>query len=673
MSASPRSGFPSRTNSRGQDPARRQRHERGGCVRRSYGRPSYVRRQGNAFTFSLGAVVVMSVLAFGGWWMFGGSSNDETLDFLTTTVTQGPYDFVVIEQGTVESATNTELRCQVRARGGGGGSSGGGGGSSLGGSSTTIMDVVPEGTFVKEGDICVELDSSGLLLEENSQKIQVSNRESLLAQAVNSLKAAEIAQVEYLEGLYKSQEALIKTEHFVAEQAYRTAEQGLRQAKSLMEKNIITGLQLESAEVALANARNGLDNAQIKLDTLRNLTKQKEMTVLQANINSAQANVKTQQASMELEQSKLKDIQEQIGKCTIRATSSGQVVYANETDSFRSSSSSQFVVTQGAMVRERQVIIRLPNADDMQVKATVNEARVTLIRVGLPVSIRVDALKDEIIEGEVTKVNQYAEAGGFSTGNIKKYATVIKIKDPPKDLRVGMNAEVRIHVERLPSTLQVPVQTLAELKGHYFSLTKVGDEFETREVQIGSTNDKVATILSGLKEGDELVMNPRSAGNLLKLPNLPDPTPVVLGEIKRTEPSESPVLVNMEGKGKGGPGGVTGGGGPGEKGKKGGFTMTPKSLKEQYLSSDADKDGKLSLTEIASIDERRRRGLEAADENKDGVLDDGELTLAAAQQFQQFQKMREAGGGGGGGGRGRRGGGEGGPPNGGAGPAGGGE
>jgi len=638
--------------------------------KRRYSQRKSSKRRGNTLTFALGAVCVMSLLSLAGWWMFGSVGSDETLDFLTTTVTQGPYDFVVIEQGTVESASNTELRCQVRSRGGGGGGDSGRGGSSLGGSSTTIMDVIPEGTMVNEGDVVVELDSSGLLLEENSQKIQVSNRESLLAQAQNSLKAAEIAKIEYLDGLYKSQEALIKTEFFLAEQAYRTAEQGLKQARSLLEKNIITGLQLESAEVQVANAKNGLDNAQLKLDTLRNLTKQKELTVLEANIASAQANVKAQQASMELEQSKLKDIQDQIGKCTIRATAPGQVVYANETDMFRSSSSSQFVVTPGAMVRERQVIIRLPNADDMQVKATVNEARVTLIRPGLPVSIRVDALKDEIIEGEVTKVNQYAEASSFSSGNIKKYATIIKIKDPPKDLRVGMNAEVRIHVERMPNVLQVPVQTLAEVKGHYFSLAKVGDDFETREVQIGSTNDKVATILGGLKEGDELVMNPRSAGNLLKLPNLPDPTPAVTGEIKRTDPSEAPVLVaSTDAKGKGGPGGAPGG----EKGKKGGFTMTPKSLKERYLESDSDKDGKLSKTEIASMDDRRRQALESADGNKDGFVDDGELTLAAAQQFQQFQKMREAGGGGGGGGgRGRRGGGEGGPP-GGASPAGGGE
>src|SRR5205085_2725363 len=145
------------------------------------------------------AVGVTAAMGLAGWWMFGGGGGDDTPEFLTTTVTHGPYDFVVIEQGTVESASNTELRCQVRSRGGGGGGGGGDrGGSGLGGSSTTIIEVVPEGTMVNEGDTVVELDSSSLQLEENSQKIQVSNRESLLAQALNSLKAAETAKEEHL-------------------------------------------------------------------------------------------------------------------------------------------------------------------------------------------------------------------------------------------------------------------------------------------------------------------------------------------------------------------------------------------------------------------------------------------------------------------------------------------
>jgi multidrug efflux pump subunit AcrA (membrane-fusion protein) len=586
------------------------------------------------------------VLSLLGWWTFGSGGGDETPEFLTTEVSHGSYDFVVIEQGTVESATNTELRCQVRSRGGGGGGSERGGGG-LGGSSTTILDVVPEGTMVKEGDVVVELDSSSLTLEENSQKIQVSTRESQLAQAQNSLKAAQIAKTEYLEGLFVSQEKLIMAELYVAEQSMRTAQQAVIQAKSLLEKNIINALQLETAEVARENAKNGLDNAQTKLNTLRKLTRQKELTVLDANIATAEAAVKAQQLGLQLEEDKLKDIQDQIAKCTIRAPQEGQVVYANETDMFRSSSSSQFIVTPGAMVRERQVIIRLPNANDMQVKATVNEARVTLVRPGLPVTIRVDALKDDILEGEVTKVNQYAEPSSFSSGNIKKYATIIKIKNPPPDLRVGMNAEVRIHVERMPNVLQVPVQTLAEVKGHYFTLVRNGDQYETREVQIGSTNDKVATVAGGLKEGDEIVMNPRSAGNLLKLPNLPDPSPAELSEIKRTDPAESASAAAAK------------------SAKKSFAEMTPRDMVARYLEQgDADKDGKLSIKdELSKMDERMQR-LASADANQDGFLESRELLTAAATNL---QKMKSGKGGGGG----RRGGGEGGPPAGGGGPAGG--
>src|SRR5436190_3606609 len=195
--------------------------------------PRYLRfrrRQGNTFTFAIIAMAVVAGMSLVGWWMFGASGSDETPEFLTAVVSRGAYDFPVIEQGTVESARNTELRCQVRSRGGGGGGGDRGGGG-LGGSSTTILEVVPEGTIVQEGDMVVELDSSSLQLEENAQKILVSTRESQLAQAQNSLKAAEIARMEYLEGLYVSQEKLILAELFLAEQNYRTALQGLTSAK----------------------------------------------------------------------------------------------------------------------------------------------------------------------------------------------------------------------------------------------------------------------------------------------------------------------------------------------------------------------------------------------------------------------------------------------------------
>jgi hypothetical protein len=81
-----------------------------------------------------------------------------------------------------------------------------------------------------------------------------------------------------------------------------------------------------------------------------------------------------------------------------------------------------------------------------------------------------------------------------------------------------MNAEVRIHLEERPSALQVPVQALAQYEGRFYSLVLNGDDYVTREVAVGSANDKVAVVERGLNEGDVVVMSPRRAGDLLALP-----------------------------------------------------------------------------------------------------------------------------------------------------------
>jgi multidrug efflux pump subunit AcrA (membrane-fusion protein) len=174
----------------------------------------------------------------------------------------------------------------------------------------------------------------------------------------------------------------------------------------------------------------------------------------------------------------------------------------------------------GATIREGQVLIRLPDPTKMQIKATVNESRISLIQPGMPVEVAVDAARDRKLAGSVVKVNQYAEPGSWSSGNIQEYAAFIDIHDPPPEIRTGMNAEVRIFVERLSDALQVPVQALCEVKGHYFCLVHSGERFETREVQVGSSNDTYMTIKSGLQEGEVVVLNPRGFPDKLTLPEV---------------------------------------------------------------------------------------------------------------------------------------------------------
>lgn len=690
------------------------------------------RRRGNTLLLVLAAVVVVIVGAVLAWWFLGRGSGDGAPQVLVNRVSRGAYDYVVIEQGEVESASNIELRCEVRSRGGGGG------GSSSGGGGTTIIDVIAEGARVtgpavaedpvidpqarmedisprdlhqnateavrskfpastiksvqrivapkdqkdppydyrividtaegreailgvKHGMRLVLLDSSTLDQERVTQLIKVNGQKALLAQAENTLKAAKIALREYEEGTYQQEKRVIDAEILVAEQAMRSAQLAFESAQRLAGKGLLTGLQLEGEQNSVDNARTTLAIAKAKLDVLNNYTREKMTTTLKSDLSSAEAKVASEQSSLALEEDKLRDIDDQIRKCTIYAPADGQVVYANQYDSWRGSSQAEFIVTAGATVRERQAIIRLPNSNEMQVKATVNEARITLIRPGLPVTIRVDALKDDMLQGEIIRVNQYAEPGGFSSGNIKKYATFVRILNPPPALRSGMNAEVRIHVERKSDALQVPVQAVAEHKGKFFALVQNGTSFETKEVQVGSSNDKVITIESGLAENDSVVLNPRGLGSLFDLPDLPDPTPTQLAEIERTKPGEAavrPAFVAGDGNG---PGGAEGGKGKG-KGRGGRGNFNPAMLVDRYLESDADKDGKLSKDEIATLDERAKQGVATADKDSDGFLDQNELLVAASQAMAQMRERMGKGGGGppggGGGGPGALGGGE---------------
>src|SRR5262245_38724476 len=171
-------------------------------------------RRGNTTLLVVSALVAL--VAIGGivyWTMFRGKESEATGPLLQE-VYKGPYGFEVLEQGEVEPASAIELRCEVKSRGSGG----------TGGGSTSILEVVPEGTFVKgprpeapKGDILVKLDSRALELEFNQQQITVNTSENLVFQAKKILEVAEIAKQEYLQGTYLQDKRLATGEVFVAE------------------------------------------------------------------------------------------------------------------------------------------------------------------------------------------------------------------------------------------------------------------------------------------------------------------------------------------------------------------------------------------------------------------------------------------------------------------------
>jgi multidrug resistance efflux pump len=352
-------------------------------------------RQGNALVGLIICLCFIAVIGGAGYVVLNKSGTAVDVDALITQIAKrGPFDHIVLEQGEVESSSNTEIVCEVKSRGSGG---------------TAILWVIEEGAKVKKGEKLIELDSAELELNLKEQKIQVITAESRLATAEANLEQAKISRQEYLEGVYKTEEKKILSEKAVAEQDLRKARLQSQSSERLVAKGLLNALTLEANQFAVADAQNKLDVADSKLRVLQNLTKQKMLVQFDSDIEAAEAALSAAQSELMEETTDLADINEQIGKCIMHAPSDGVVVHANRYSS--RGGNAEFVVEAGATVRERQEIIRLPDPSLMQVKCKVNESRITLIREGMAARIEIDAIPGMKLTGRVIKVNRYAEPG----------------------------------------------------------------------------------------------------------------------------------------------------------------------------------------------------------------------------------------------------------------------
>ncbi|QEG00859.1 Macrolide export protein MacA [Stieleria maiorica] len=583
-------------------------------------------RRGGAFGALVVCLVVAGILGGIGYALFFNDGDRlNTGELITANVVKGPFDHIVLEQGEIESSSNIEVICLVKSRGSGTGG-------------TSILWVIDEGARVEEGDKLVELDASQLEQTLNEDKIRVITAEANVTTAKAQVEQAKIARQEYLEGVYMTDERAILNEKLIAEQDLVKAQKALESSQRLVAKGLIKSLQLDADKFAVAKARNELEAAEGRLRVLQNLTKKKMLVQFDSDIEAAQAQLSAYESELLEQQIQLKDTEQQIKNCIMTAPAAGVVVHANKYSS--RGGNAEFVVEAGATVRERQEIIYLPDPNKMQVKSKVNESRITLIREGMAVKIAVSSIPGLTLKGRVTKVNRYAEPSSFTSSGIKEYAVLVDILNPPENIRTGMTAEVQIFVQQLEDAIQIPIQGLYEHDNHMFALVKEGPEsFRTTQVKIGATNDTMATIDEGLKEGDMVVLNLREHLNLMELPEVSGADNSEMREIADVDPNAKSVQVEDgpsderggPGGRDGGPGGARrpgGGGGPGGGGRPDPATIVSRMME----NGDKDGDGTISADELSSLDANFRDRISAADSDGDGAITRAEIMTMINQR-----------------------------------------
>ena len=467
---------------------------------------------------AIGAVVV--AIAVAAILAGRGKKGEQGVDELYATVQQGPLVISVEEYGEIAPSQQIVLKNEMQGR-------------------CSIISLVPEGTIVKEGDILVQLDVSSKIDERDSQEITLQNAESSLEvarealeiqknQSESDVELAEEAYVfakedleKYEQGEYPAKLVNQKGQLALKEQQVKQAKDKYEWSKKLFAENFISETELESDELNWKSSQLSLETAQRELEVLETYThkrdlakfksdvRQKDMALLRARkkaasaIAQAESNLRAKESEYKKQVQRLDKLTNQIDKATIRAPRGGQVVYASESHGNREP------LQEGQEVWERQELIRLPTADTFSAKISLHEANLKSITTGMPVRVRCDAVPGSVFAGTVTKIAPMPDnERRWMNQDLKEYPAEVLIEGGSGEIKNGMGCKVEIIIEQYESALYVPVQCVVRISGDAFVWVKGPSGGERRAVQVGLANNRFIRILSGLSEGEQVMLAP---------------------------------------------------------------------------------------------------------------------------------------------------------------------
>lgn len=155
---------------------------------------------------------------------------------------------------------------------------------------------------------------------------------------------------------------------------------------------------------------------------------------------------------------------------------------------------------------------------DMRVIADIDEADIGGVKEGQRVTFTVDAFPDDSFEGQVTQVRQQAT----TESNVVTYEVVISAPNNDLKLKPGLTANVTIFTMEKYGVAAVPSKALRftpneaflakgekidDCDGDHKVWTKEGNTFKAHKVEIGTTNGMLTEIVSGIKEGTEVIVD----------------------------------------------------------------------------------------------------------------------------------------------------------------------
>jgi HlyD family secretion protein len=231
----------------------------------------------------------------------------------------------------------------------------------------------------------------------------------------------EAARASVLTAQANAQSALAQVARAQVELA--EAQRDERRKRDLLAQNFISPAELDAA----------LAKTQLAAEALR---------VAQAQLEVARAQVQSAQAIVRQRDAQLAQARVDLERTQIRSPVDGIVIKR----------SVEVGQTVAASLQAPELFVIARNLSDMQVEAAIDEADISRVRDGQPVSFTIDAFPGRNFDGSVRQVRKAA----VSAQNVVSYTVVVGFSNPGSLLLPGMTANVRIVTDTRDDVLKVP-------------------------------------------------------------------------------------------------------------------------------------------------------------------------------------------------------------------------
>lgn len=278
------------------------------------------------------------------------------------------------------------------------------------------------------------------------------------------------------------------------EEDLRNAETNLKKAEATYKRNVELHKEQLISDEALENAKTQYENALSQRNSLLHRIAQAKAS-LQSTIDS-------------------------LNKTIIRSPIDGVVTSLKVEEGE--------VAVVGTMNNPGTVLLTIADLSVMEVEVDVDETDVINVKLGQKAEVKVDALPDKVLEGEVTEIGSSAKqsstllsSSSTASREAKDFKVVVTLKNPPPVLKPGLSASAEIIVAERKNVLKVPISCLVVREGkdkkeeEGVFVVKDG-KAEFRKIEKGVMGEMEVEVISGLKEDEEIIVGPFKALRTIK-------------------------------------------------------------------------------------------------------------------------------------------------------------